>query len=277
MLIAGLQVVLSLLAAASIASVALAEEASLELSRDYDHVVVETFDWETDFVADQTTVTPGGYVISVSKGEADWTLIETLHGGDLHDPWVSVRVQSDTLRIADGTAQELPPHLADEGLIDSFQNGVISGLLFSLRASFEVVLLVEVESVAERFVIGVASARWGPLTWREASVVFKPEETEAWWYSRQGLREHLNCSLIPDEADSHSRRGEGPFECRLRYDVGSETIALSLDGRVTGECHVGRLVGIESLQLWIYTESEPPSEGSDDCKIHEVLIAWDDP
>ena len=117
----------------------------------------------------------------------------------------------------------------------------------------------------------------GPLTWREASVAFSQDSTDAWWYARQGLREHLNCHLSPEEVDTASRVGAGPVECSIRYDVGSETIALSLDGRVTGECHVGRLVGIESLQLAIYTESHPPAEGPVDCKIHEVLIAWDDP
>lgn len=277
MLAASLRVCLSLLAVAPIAFVAQAGGVSLDLSRDYDNVVVETFDWETDFIADQTTVTPGGYVISTSKGAADWTLIETLHGGDLHDPRVSVRVQSGSLHIVGGATEGLSPHLADEGLVDTFETGVVSGILFSLRASFEIVLLLEVQAVTESLIVQPRSARWGPLTWREASVAFSPDATDAWWYARQGLREHLNCHLNPEEVDSTSRLGAGSVECRILYDVGSEMIALSLDGRVTGECHVGRLVGIESLQLAIYTESLPPAEGPVDCSIHEVLIAWDDP
>ena len=162
MLAAGLRVCLSLLAVASIALVAQAEGASLELSRDYDHVVVETFDWETDFIAEQVSVTPGGHVISVAQGAADWTLIETLHGGDLHDPRVSVRVQSGSLHIVRGATEELPPHLADEGLVDTFETGVVSGILFSLRASFEIVVLLDVQAVTESLIVQPRSARWGP-------------------------------------------------------------------------------------------------------------------
>jgi len=272
---AGLGVHLSLLAVASIALVAQAEEASLELSRDYDNVVVETFDWDADFVAEQ--VNAGGHVISIPEGEADWTLIETLHGADLHDPQVAVRVHSGALHMEGNATKVLSPHLAEEHQRNEFQSGVVSGKLVSLRASFEIVVRVEIESVTERLIIELSSARWGSLTWRTVSAAFAQKESEAWWYSRQSLLEHTYCPLMSEAVDSRSRVGDGPFECRIRYDVGSGMVSLAIDGRTMDECNVGQLIGTESLHLSIYTESEPPAEGPVDCWVDEVVIGWDDP